>query len=141
VELTIPLDLSLEPFEQIALEFHNLAASQAGHVDVVALRTTLVIMLLSFHVHEIKFIHQAMSLEQAEGAVDSHAVNVRIKPLGVPQDLAGIEMLFGGLDYAKNRAALPGHAQAARHEFGLQASRSFGLWQRHRMIIDIELQL
>jgi hypothetical protein len=63
VKLAITLNLSLEPFEQIALEFHNLAASQAGHVDMVPLRTALVIMLFPLHVHEIKLIHQTMSFE------------------------------------------------------------------------------
>jgi hypothetical protein len=127
MELTITLDLAFEPFEQIALEFGDLATSKASHVDVVALRAALVIMLFSLHVHEIEFIDQAMPLEQTQGAIDGHAVNVRIEPPSVAQDLAGVEMLFGGLDHAQDGAALPGHAQAARHEFCLQASRSLGL--------------
>jgi hypothetical protein len=141
VKLAITLDLTLQPFEQIAFEFHNFSASQAGHVDVIALRPSLVIMLFSLHVHEIKLIHQTMPLEQAEGTVDGHAVNVRIDALCVTQDLAGIEMLLGSLDHAKNGASLPSHAEATRHEFRLQASRSFCLWQRHSGLLDIELQL
>jgi hypothetical protein len=133
VELTITLDLPLQPFKQIALEFDNLAASQAGHVDMVALRTALVIVLFPLHVHEIKFIHQTVPLEQAEGAVDGHAVDVRIKAPSVTQYLAGIEVLFGGLDHAQNGASLSSHTQAARHEFRLQASGGFGLGQGHRL--------
>jgi len=131
MEVAITLDLPFQPFEQVALEFQNLAASQAGHVDVVALGTALVIMLFPLHVHEIKLIHQPMSLEQAEGAVHGYAINLRVKPAGVTQYLAGIEVLLGGLDHTQDRAALPGHAQAARHQFSLQASGGFGLWEGH----------
>ncbi len=113
MEATVTLDLPLEPFEQIAFEFHDAATAQASHVDVVALRATLVIMLFSLHVHEIEFIYKAMSLEQTQGAVDGYAVNVRIKAARMTQDLAGIEMLFGSFDNAENGATLAGHTQAA----------------------------
>jgi len=108
-------------------------------VDVIALRAAFVIMFFSLHVHQIEFIDQAMPFEQTKSAVNRHAVNMRIEPARVTQDLAGVEMLLRGLDDAQNGTALPGHAQAARHEFCLQASGSFSLWQRH--IIDTELQL
>ena len=127
MEAAVALDLSLKPVEEIAFEFRDLAAAQAGHMDVVTLRTALVVMLLSLHVHEIEFIDQAMSLEQSEGAIDGDAVDVGIKAAGVAQDLAGVEMLFSGFDHAENGATLVGHAQAAGHQFGLQASRGFGL--------------
>jgi hypothetical protein len=100
-------------------------------VDVVALGAALEVMFFTMHVHEIEFIDQAMSFEQAEGAVDGDAVDVGIEAAGVAQDLAGVEVLFGGFDHAQDSAALAGHAQAARHKFGLQASRGFGLGQGH----------
>ncbi len=137
MEPAVTLDLSLKPFEQIALEFHNAATAQTSHMDVVTLRTALVIMLFSLQVHKIKFIDEAMSFEQSQGAVDGYAVNARIKAARMPQDLAGIEMLFSGLDYAENGATLAGHAQAARHQFCLQSSRGFGLRQGHDRLLLI----
>ena len=127
MEPAVALDLSFQTFKQITLKFHDAAAAQASHVNVVALRTPLVVMLFSLHVHEIQFIYEAMSFEQTQGAVDGYAVNVRIKAARMTQDLAGIEMLFGGFDNAENGATLPRHAQAARHQFRLQSSRGFGL--------------
>ena len=41
VEAAVALDLSLEAIEEIAFELRDLPATQAGHVDVIALRATL----------------------------------------------------------------------------------------------------
>lgn len=65
VKSAIALNLAFQPVKKIALEFGNLTASQTGHVDVIALRTTLVEMLLPLHVHEIQFVDEAMALQQA----------------------------------------------------------------------------
>ena len=127
MEAAVALDLSLQAVKEIALEFRDLAAAQAGHVDVVALRAALVIMFLALHVHEIQFVDQAMSFEQTESAINGDSVDVGIETAGVAQDLAGVEVLFGGFDHAEDGAALVGHAQAAGHKFGLQASGGFAL--------------
>jgi hypothetical protein len=127
VELAIALDLALETVEEIAFKLRDLAAAQARHVDVIALRATLVKVFLALHVHEVEFVNQAMTLEQVEGAVYGHAVHFRINALRAAQDLARIEVLLGSLDYAENGASLTGHAQTAGHKFRLQASGSFGL--------------
>ena len=127
VEATVALDLSLQAVEEITLKFGDFAAAQAGHMDVVALRAALVEMFFSLHVHEVKLIDQAMSFEQAESAIDGDAVDVGIEAAGVAQDLAGVEVLFGGFDHAQDGAALMRHAEAAGHQFGLQASGGFGL--------------
>ena len=51
VEVAITLNLSFQPVEQIAFKFGNLAATQASHVYVVALRASFIEMLLPLHVH------------------------------------------------------------------------------------------
>src|SRR5215467_11836743 len=61
VKLAVALDLALEAVEQIAFEFRDLAAAQAGHVDVITLRPALVIVLLALHVRQIKFVDKAMA--------------------------------------------------------------------------------
>jgi hypothetical protein len=113
VKAAVTLDLTFQAIEQSALEFCNLAASQASHVDVVPLRPALIVMLLALHVHEIKFVHQTMSLKETKSAVNGDAINVWINPARVTQNLAGVEMLFGGLDHAQDGPALVCHAQAA----------------------------
>jgi len=79
VKLAFALDLTLETIEEITLEFHYLAAAQAGHVHMITLGPTLVIMLLAFEMHQVKFVDQAITLKEGEGPVDGHTVNVRIQ--------------------------------------------------------------
>ncbi len=100
VKAAIALDLSLQAVEESAFEFGDLSASQAGHMDVVPLRSSLVKMLLTLHVHEIKLVHQAMSLEEAQRAINRYPVDVRIQFARMTENLAGIEMLFSGLNHA-----------------------------------------
>ena len=119
VELAVALNLTFEPVEQIAFKLRDLAAAQAGHVDVVSLRTALVEMLLALHMHEVKLIDQAVTLEQINSPIDGDAVNLRINPPRLAQNLAGIQMLLCRLDDAQNSPPLMGHAQPARHQFSL----------------------
>lgn len=57
VEAALALDLALQPIEKIALELRNFPAAQAGHVDVIAMRTAFVEMLLALHMHEVEFVN------------------------------------------------------------------------------------
>ena len=127
VEPAFTLNLSFQAVEQVALEFADLAAAQACHVNVIPLRATLVIMLFALHVHEVKLIDQPVPLEQSEGAIDRDSVHSRIDSASSAEKLAGIQMLLRSLHHAQNGAALAGHAQAARHKFGLQPAGCFGL--------------
>jgi len=63
VEAAIALDLTLEAVEEIAFKFHDLAATQASHVDVIALRAPLVEVLLALHVHQVEFVDKSMPLQ------------------------------------------------------------------------------
>src|ERR1700680_1426047 len=63
MEAAIPLNLSLQPVEQVAFKFRNLAAAQARHVDVISLGTALVVVLLALHVHQIEFVNQAVPFQ------------------------------------------------------------------------------
>jgi hypothetical protein len=131
VKPAFALDLSLEPVEKIALKFQNLAAAQACHVDMVTLGPSFVEVFFSLHVHQVKLVYKPMPLEQAESSIHGDAIDVGIEPAGTTQDLAGVEVLGGGFDHAQNLAPLPGHADAAGHEFCLQASWRFGLRKWH----------
>src|SRR5690349_2731103 len=99
MELTVALDLSFQTVEQIALELRNVAATQASHVDMIALRPSLVIMFLALHMHQIEFIHEALAFEKVERAVHRDPIDGGIELARLAQNLAGIEMLFGGFNY------------------------------------------
>jgi hypothetical protein len=115
VKLAVPLDLSLQTIEKIAFKFRNLAATEARHMDMVSLWTPLIKMLLTLHVHQVEFVDKPVTLEQSEGPVHGDAVDLGIQPSRPAQQLAGIKMLFGGLDHAQDSAALASHAQPTRH--------------------------
>ncbi|HTM37216.1 MAG TPA: hypothetical protein VL156_10750 [Terriglobales bacterium] len=102
MKAAVTLNLAFEAVEQVTFKLHNLAAAQAGHVDVIALWAPFVKVLLALHVHQIKFVDQPVTLEQIECAVDSHPVNSRVQFLCMTQDLGCIQVLFGGFDDAEN---------------------------------------
>jgi hypothetical protein len=63
VELAVALNLPFEAVEKIALEFRDLSATQARHVNVVPLWTSFVKVLLSLHMHQVQLIHQTMAFQ------------------------------------------------------------------------------
>lgn len=126
VELALALDLSLEAFEQVALKLHDLAATQAGHVEMITLRTALVEVTVAFQVQQVQFVDQAVALKEADGAVDRDPVDGGVDAVGTTQDLGGVEVLLGGFDNAKDDPALACHSQAAGGQFRLQPARSLG---------------
>ena len=129
VKTAVVLDLSLKAVEQIALEFGDFAAAQTGHVDVIALRSAFVIVFLTFQVHEVEFVNQAMALQQVQRPVDGDPVNLRIKFSRFAENLAGIQVLFCSFHHFEDGATLMRHAQATGHQFGLKASRCLRFWQ------------
>jgi hypothetical protein len=98
---------------------------------MIALGTTFIVVLLALQVHEVELVNQAVALEQIESAVDGHTIDLGIDPAGMAQDLAGVEVLLGGLHHTQDGATLARHAHSTRHQFGLQAAWGFGLRQRH----------
>jgi hypothetical protein len=82
MEAAISLNLALESIEQIAFKFGNLAASQAGHVNVIALGAAFVKVFLSLHVHQVEFIDQSVAFQQSKSAINRHPVNLRIDAPG-----------------------------------------------------------
>jgi len=131
VELALALNLAFQPLEEIALELLNFTAAQAGHVEMIAVGSPLIIVLFALKMHQIKLVDQPVALEKAQRAVDGDAVNPGIEFAGLAEKLAGVQMGLGGLHDLENGASLAGHTEASRHQFGLKASRSFGLRQRH----------
>jgi len=131
VKPTVALNLALEAVKQVALEFRNLSATQARHMDVIPLRPSLVVVLLALEVHQVEFVDESMTLEKVKRPVNGNPIHLRINFASLAQDLAGIEMLLGSFNHTKDGPSLPRHAQTSRHEFSLQAARSFGLGQWH----------
>jgi hypothetical protein len=109
----IALNLRFKAVEELALHFDNLSTAQASHVNVIALRTPLIIVLFPLHMHQIQLIHQAVAFQQVNGAIHSNAIDPRIDLPCLPQDLRRIQVLFGRFHDAKNGPALVSKTQTA----------------------------
>lgn len=131
VKTAVALNLSFEPVEKITLKFHDLAAAQACHMNMIPLGTPFVIVLLALHVHQVKFVYQAMPLQQIERSIDGDPVNAWVEFACMTKDLRRVEMLFRVFNHLENRPPLMRHAQPARGECSLQAARYFCLGEWH----------
>src|SRR5579864_1539507 len=131
VKPAIALDLSFQAIEQFAFQFHDFSAAQAGHVNVVTLRTALVKMLLALHVHQVELVDQAIALQQLERAVHGDLVNSGIDSPRLGQDLGRVQMLLCGFHHAENSSPLVGEPKSVRDQGCLQTPRGFSLWKRH----------
>jgi hypothetical protein len=76
-------------------------------MDMVALRAPLIEMLLALHVHQVEFVNEPVSLEQAQSAVHSHSVDAGVELARLLKDLRSIQVLLGGFYNSQDRAALP----------------------------------
>ena len=117
----------------------DLPAAQAGHVDVITLGTAFVKVLLPLHVHQVKFVHQAMALEQFQSAINRHPVNSRVQPARLTQDLARVQMLLGGFDHSQDGTALVGKTNPAGGQGRLQMSGSLGFRKWHNALLQMTL--
>jgi len=116
MEAAFALNLSLEAVEEIAFEFRNFPAAEAGHVNVVALRSPLIKVLLALHVHQVELVNQSVTLKKFERAVNRDLVDPWIKMASVAQNLRCVQMLFSGLHHTQNGPALVGQAKTARSQ-------------------------
>ena len=59
-------DLALQILVDLAFDFADFAAADAGHVNVIARPVTLVEVAIAAKVKEIELVNQAEALEQVE---------------------------------------------------------------------------
>jgi hypothetical protein len=133
VKTAVALDLPLQSVEEVTLKLKDLPTAQAGHVNVVALRTPLVKVFLALHVHQVEFIDQAVALQKLERPVNGNAVYAGINLASVAEDLRSVEVLLGSFNHPKNGLALVREAQSPRGQGRLQSSGSFSFGKRHEV--------
>ena len=64
-----PSPPALRLLENIADELHDLAAPEAGHVDVVPVQLALVVVPLAVDVHQVELVNQTVPLQQLQRSV------------------------------------------------------------------------
>jgi len=87
VKLAIALYLTFQAIEQIALKLSDFSAAQASHVNVIALWPPFIEVLFALHVHQIKFIYQAIPLQQLQCSINRDPVDAGIDFAGMAKNL------------------------------------------------------
>ena len=118
-------DLFLQLLVEAGLEFADLAAAQAGDVDVVARAVSFVVVAVAAKMEEVEFVDEAFFLEKVDGAVDGDQVDGGINLLRAGQDLVDVEMLLGVIHDFEDDAALAGEANALLAQGFLEAAGGF----------------
>src|SRR5581483_3554083 len=88
----VAFDLRLELLIKPAFEFPDLATLQASNVNVVARTVSFVIVAVAAQVQKVQLVDQAMLLQQVNGAIDGHQMDVRIDDFGPLEDLIDVQV-------------------------------------------------
>jgi hypothetical protein len=126
MKAAIALHLFFQGLENLADELGDLAAAQAGHVDVVAAQLAFIVVAFAVEVHEVQFVDHALALQQMESAVDGAAVDGRINCFRFAQYLAGVQVLAGSFNHGKNGAACNLIANILRRYFNRRVDSGMG---------------
>jgi hypothetical protein len=121
-EVAIERDLFLQLFVELALEFANLAAANAGDMDVVAGAMAFVEMAMSAEMQQIEFVDQTELLEQFEGAINSDARDFWVDLLRAFENFSRIEVPRSTFDYLKQDTALARQTNATGTKFALKTA-------------------
>ena len=105
-------DLFLELFVEAGFEFADLAAAEAGDMDVVAGAVGFVVVAVAAEMEKIKLVDEAFFFEEVDGAVDGDEVDGGVDFLRAFQDLVDVEVLFGVVHDFEDDAALAGEANS-----------------------------
>ena len=62
MKVTVSFDLTFQSIKQFAMEIMYLSATKAGHVHTVAVRLSLTITSVAFHMRKAERIKQGMTL-------------------------------------------------------------------------------
>ena len=113
LDAAVACDLVFQLIVEMALEFADFAAAEAGDVDVIARAVGFVIVAIAAQVEKVEFIDEALFLEEIDSAIDGDEMDFGADFLGAFEDLIDVEMLFGVVHDLENDAALAGEANAA----------------------------
>ena len=119
-------DLFFELFVEAGFEFADLAAAEAGYVDMVARAVGFVVVAVAAEVEEIEFVDQAFFFEEIDGAVDGDEVDGGVHFLGALEDLVDVEVLLGGVHDLEDDAALASEANSLFADSFLEMAGGFG---------------
>src|SRR5262249_17996452 len=96
-ETTLTLDLTLQPLKQRTLKLLDPSAFQAGEVEMVAGRCRFVEVFLPFEVHQVEFVHEALTFQHGQRAIDGGLVEPGITKSSLLPEVKHIHVAVGSL--------------------------------------------
>src|SRR5215469_11459988 len=99
-------DLTPQALQGLPEKLLDFSAVQADHVGMFLLAARFVIMLLARLMHQVELVHQTAFLQQLQGAVNGHAVELRVALLRHLKQTLGIKVLAGLVDEIEQDSAL-----------------------------------
>jgi hypothetical protein len=125
-EVAVAGDLVFELIVEMAFEFADFAAPQAGDMDVIARPVGFVVMAVTAEMEQVEFVDEAVFLQKINGAVDSDQVDVFVQLLGAFEDLVNIEVLLSIVHNLEDDATLTGETDSALAQSLLEMSGGLG---------------
>lgn len=107
-------DLPLQLFVQIAFDLADLAAADAGYMDVVARAVAFVEVPVAAEVKQIEFVDQAVALQKVDRAIDGNARDFRVDFLRAVENFTRVQMSPRRFHHLQQHAALARQANPAR---------------------------
>ena len=125
LDVAITRDLIFELLVKAGFEFADLAATEAGDMNVVARAVGFVVVTIASQVQQVKLVNEAFFLQQVDRAVDGDEVNFRADFLSAIEDLINVEVLLGSVHDLKNDAALASKTNTALTQGVLKMAGGF----------------
>jgi len=126
LDVAIAGDLVLKLFVKAGFELANLAATEAGDMNVIAGTVGFVVMAVAAEVEKIELVNEAFLFEKVDGAVDGHEMDGGVNFLGAREDLVDVEVLLGVVHDFQDDAALAGEADALLAKRSLETAGGVG---------------
>ena len=126
LDTAVACDLVFQLIVEMTLEFADFSAAEAGDVDMIARAVGFVVVTIAAEMEEVKFVDEALFLEEIDSAIDGDEMDFVADFLGAFENLIDIEMLFGVVHDLENHAALTGEANAALTESLLKMAGGVG---------------
>ena len=123
MNVAVARDLIFQLVIEMAFKFADLAAAEAGYMDVIARAVSFVVVAVAAEMEKVEFVNETVFLQEIDGAVYGDQMDFRADFLRPLQDLIDIEMLLGVVHNLENYATLAGESNATQTQSVLKMAR------------------
>jgi hypothetical protein len=117
--------LLLQVFVELAFEFTDFSALNAGYVNMIARAVAFVVMTMPSEMEKVQLVDQPVVFEQFQGAIDGYTRNFGVDLLSLLQDFGGVHMANSRFNYLNDDAALTREANVPGAKLALKLACGF----------------